>query len=354
MITHVTILIILVVVQPAISVIPCTLINSTFPLANDTINKTCTSVAFVNVTAQGNMMINLSIAAMVQANPTAMSLNVTMKNVSLLNGTVLLIDSGGASSTNSPHVSIFIQNLRGTDGALVFRGSFPAGTSILVTDANMSAKSSAAPKLAQFDTLNPTYAKIVMLVNFSMRNNASFFVKGSIFTATNGIPMYITGPLLVANATIFEFASCNWTASSATSPYSYAFCMLSSPASISNASQWTFTSCSWTASTSLAGSVSYALYMLSSPATISSLSQWTFTSCNWTASSSPGYYSYAFPMLYSPATISSSSQWSFTSCSWAASSTASDTYALYMFYSPATINSIKRFLSCLHHATVWL
>ena len=96
---HVAIIFILVVVQPAIAVIACTLINSTLPVANDTINTSCTSVAFVNVTAQGNMMINLSIAAMVQANPTAMNLTVTMTNVSLLNGTVLLIDSGGSSST---------------------------------------------------------------------------------------------------------------------------------------------------------------------------------------------------------------------------------------------------------------
>ena len=100
--THVAMMIILVVVQPAMAVIPCTVINSTLPLASDTINTTCTSVAFVNVIAQGNMMINLSIAAMVQANPTAINLKVTMKDVSLRSGAVLLIDSGGSSSTTSP------------------------------------------------------------------------------------------------------------------------------------------------------------------------------------------------------------------------------------------------------------
>ena len=123
-----SIMLVFAFLQPIIATIPCIVMNSAIPLANDTINTTCTSVAFVNVVAQGNMMINLSIAAMIQANPTVMNLTVTMTNVSLFNGTVLLIDSSASPSTASLNVSIMIQDLKGSDGALVFRGSFPAGT----------------------------------------------------------------------------------------------------------------------------------------------------------------------------------------------------------------------------------
>ena len=142
--------------------------SSTILLANDTINVSCSDVAFVNVVAQGNMIINLSVTAMVVANP---KITVTMKNVSLMNGVVLVVDSTGYSAGMTsflPSVSIFIQSLIGSDGSLVFRGSFPGGTSILVSDANMTASSAAAPKLAQFDPNYPSYAKILMLVNFSL------------------------------------------------------------------------------------------------------------------------------------------------------------------------------------------
>ena len=76
--TYVAIMwIVLVIVRPAIAVISCVMINSTLPLANDTINASCTSVALVNVVAEGNMTINISLAAMVQANPTAANVTVT-------------------------------------------------------------------------------------------------------------------------------------------------------------------------------------------------------------------------------------------------------------------------------------
>ena len=64
--------------------------SSTVLLANDTINVSCSDVAFVNVVAQGNMIINLSVTAMVVANP---KITVTMKNVSLMNGVVLVSTS---------------------------------------------------------------------------------------------------------------------------------------------------------------------------------------------------------------------------------------------------------------------
>ena len=241
----VAMILMLLAVQPAIAIIPCIVINSTLPLANDTIDTSCTSVAFVNVVAQGNMMINLSVAAMVQANQSAANMTVTIRNVSLLSGAALLIDSNGFSAAG-PTISILVQNLTGTDGALVFIGSFPDGTSILVSDANMTASSSSAPTFAQFDVYHTTFAKVVMLVNFTLRNSASFLMQRSDFIALSssngGIPMYIIGQLTVANASNFDFLSCTWAASSSSTQYSsYAFCMQSSPANIANLSQWTFT-----------------------------------------------------------------------------------------------------------------
>ena len=198
----------------------------------------------MNVVAQGNMVINLNVTAMVAANP---KFTVPIKNLSLMNGAVLVVDSNGWTFT-LPSVSILIQSLTGSDGALVFRGTFPGGTSILVSDVNMTASSATAPKLAQFDPYNPTWAKLVMLVNFSLVNNASFVMQRSTFNATpsanGGFPMYITGTLTVANRSTFAFISNSWIASS-TGSYSYAFYMESSPVTISSSSQWTFTSCSW-------------------------------------------------------------------------------------------------------------
>ena len=52
--TPVTTMLMLLTVHHAIAIIPCTVINSTL-VANETINTSCTSVAFVNVVAQGKM-----------------------------------------------------------------------------------------------------------------------------------------------------------------------------------------------------------------------------------------------------------------------------------------------------------
>ena len=248
-----------IIVQPSLAAIPCIMVNTSLPPGSDTINTSCTSVVFANVTAQGNMMINLSIGAMVQANPAAENITVTLRDLSLLDGAVLVIEGsspygaggggGGGASSTVPKISILVQSLVGSDGALVFIGSFPGGVSILVSDANMTASSVSAPRLDQFDLLNPAYAKVVMLVNLSLTNNASYVVQRSAFDATassNGIPMYINGGLKVANDSRLAFIHCNWTSpSSLASPNTYAVRMEYAPASISSSSQWTLTSCRW-------------------------------------------------------------------------------------------------------------
>ena len=184
-------LLLAIIVQPSLALIPCIMANATLPPGSDTINTSCTSVVFENVTAQGSMMINLSVAAMmVQAsNRAAAIVMVSLRNLALLDGAVLAIDSSGynsadSASSSSPTISILVQSLVGTDGALVFIGSFPAGTSILVSDANMTASSTRAPRLAQFAPIDPSSGKIMMLVNLSLRNNASFVVQRSTFIAT--------------------------------------------------------------------------------------------------------------------------------------------------------------------------
>ena len=101
----------LLAVGQTLAVIPCILTNSTIPPANATINVSCTDVVFVNVVAQGNMMINLSVTAMVAANP---NITVSIKNLSLLDGAVLVVDSSGYSdgmTSSLPRLSILLQSL---------------------------------------------------------------------------------------------------------------------------------------------------------------------------------------------------------------------------------------------------
>ena len=92
-------MLLVIIVQPSLAVIPCTMTNTALLTGNDAINTSCTSVVFVNITAQGNMIINLSIAAlMIQAsNRVAGIVMVSVRNLALLDGAVFAIDSSGYS-----------------------------------------------------------------------------------------------------------------------------------------------------------------------------------------------------------------------------------------------------------------
>ena len=145
----------------ATALIPCFVANMALPTADDMIDANCTSVVLLNVVAEGNMIINLSISGIVLANPNAPSITVTISNLTLMAGAALVIDSRRAHySFFPPMLSIKIQLLSGRNAALVFAGAFPRGSSILVSDMQMTIDNIAiAPKLPLFDIVNPGHAK---------------------------------------------------------------------------------------------------------------------------------------------------------------------------------------------------
>jgi hypothetical protein len=75
------------------------------PLSNHNANNSCTSLVFSNVTARGDMMINISIPAIVGANPSAPGINISLYNVTLEDGSSLVIDSTGYQRAGSRQVS---------------------------------------------------------------------------------------------------------------------------------------------------------------------------------------------------------------------------------------------------------
>ena len=120
---------------------------------NSTVNVSCTSVALSNMVVQGSMMFNISISGIVAANPGSQNITVTVTNMTVQAGAVLAIDCRWYNAiSGGPKVSIMVQSLIGSDGCLVFLGSFPSGTTILVSGAKMTSSTASAPKLPTLDS----------------------------------------------------------------------------------------------------------------------------------------------------------------------------------------------------------
>ena len=170
----------------------CTIIGITLPTANYSVNASCTSVVFSNVVVQGDMTLNISIAGIVMANPTAGCMLVTLDRIVVQTGATVAIDSTGYTETGGgPIVSIVIQSLIGNDGCLAFLGTFPPRTSVLVRGAQMVSSTSAAPMLPNLDPANPTRHKMIMLVNLVLTGNSSMIFFNSSLVATNPTSSFV-------------------------------------------------------------------------------------------------------------------------------------------------------------------
>ncbi len=167
--------------------VPCTVVNEALPLANDTVDASCTQITFVNATADGNMTVTINLTAALQANPESPTIMVSIVNMSLSAGAVLLID---ARSSQSPgiNLSVAVLGLRGPDGALAIGGAFPCRSSILVQHANMTASiATTAPKLALLDPNFPSVGKILMLFNLTVTNGSLVAITDSSLRVTASI-----------------------------------------------------------------------------------------------------------------------------------------------------------------------
>ena len=232
----------------------CSTIGTTLPTADAAVNMSCTSVAFLNVVVQGSMTLNISISGIASANPTVEQITVTISNMTVRTGATLAIDSRGYAAVAAgggvePRVSIMVDSLVGSDGCLLFLGSFPPGTTILVTEAQMKSSTSTAPVHPALDPQRlDAPRKMVMLINLSLTSNASMIFAGSSLVATNPTnfiieAFYITGeaPLAVSNGSSLAIRNCTIATGSGNAFY------MATTATFATCSHLVLSSCTMTA-----------------------------------------------------------------------------------------------------------
>ena len=202
--------ILLLCVEPVGAVDSCSTVNTTFQQSSE-VNASCTTVSLVNNVQAANTSLNISIGSILQANPWALNITVNVTNFTLLNGAALYVDCTGCRSFQSTAaVSLLIQRLSGQNGALVFIGSFPAGTTIAVSDVKMTSDDSipVSPKLPLIDKLNPGVGKMLLLYSLALANGSSLVLRNlSLVVSTNVgcVPVYEIGGLNVTNRSQVTF-----------------------------------------------------------------------------------------------------------------------------------------------------
>ena len=307
-------------------VIPCSLSDTTL-LSSDMIMSSCTSVVLSNVTFHGvGTFANMSIGGILLANPTSPIITLSLLNCIVSGGAVVFIDGivRGTMATMPvmPAVStnILIQSLRGLNGAIVFRGSFPRHTSIIMTSTNMTADSQAiAPTLPSLDPYNATSAKMVMLVDLALVDNSSWTMQNSSLTVIGQVSwyaMFVTGSLVIANESALVMLNIMLSSSFVT------FFATHANISVTKSSKWMVGNSSFLATATDAApagqDLTYdAFYVSLSSVVISDSSQWLFNNCSFSAArTAPGsaVYAYGFDLTLSTLIVQDHSTWAFASC----------------------------------------
>ena len=92
-----------------------------------------------------------------------------------------------------PHkkrLSIMIKWMTAVNSGLAFAGSFPPGTSILVSDGNMTVDNSTiAPKFPMLDDLTNAASKMLLIADLKLTSNASLVIQRQLFTVSLSLPM---------------------------------------------------------------------------------------------------------------------------------------------------------------------
>ena len=299
----------LIVLDLSNAAVPCTVVNATLPSVSDTIDPSCSSIALVNVTVPPNISLNISIAALAIANPSTSIVNVTLSALTLKAGAAVVVDgfvdASSATASTSPNISIMIHSISSANGALVFHGVFPTRTSVLVSDAKMTADNATiASKMAIWDTYFPTYGKIVMLLDVTLSGYSSIAFQRCSFVVNASadiFPMYLIGAINVSNHSTMSLT--NVTASATNQ---HALVLYKGQAAFTQLSNWLFNGCVFT-SVSLNG-----LYADHASVSIASQSLWSLVSC--TLTTSAGAYA-SFYFLNTPLSVGSQSVWTFSACS---------------------------------------
>ena len=233
----------------------CSTQSTMLQLSNTTISASCINVSLSNVSAQGNMFLNVSIAALIASaitsSPSSSVVNLTITNFSAANSAILLVE-GYPFGTNftslfpspAPTLSIVIQSFSGQNGCLVFRGSFPPNATIIVADAVMSSNIAASQTLLWLGDANSTAVpKTAVLASLSLTGSSSvmMFARCSFVVANGaliGYPFYVVGNLSLTGGSTLAFTNV-----SANSTSSVAWYFFSSFILLSQKSSLLFTGC---------------------------------------------------------------------------------------------------------------
>jgi hypothetical protein len=271
-----------------------------------------------NVTVQGNMFLNVSVAAILRANPRA-RITVSILNCTFRAGALLLIDSLGyvvpfVAVSRQPPVSITIAKIITIDGGTAIAGTFPPRTTILVQDSVMSiSNNSIAPKASFLDVGGASnFGKLICLANLSLTTDSSLHIARSALVVLAPFndacfPVLFVGyvrlearsSLAMLNSTIFSSAR-------------DAVAIWFTPITMSGGSQWIFDELRTTASS--------AISLDTSPISMQDGSQWIITNVSMSASI------YTTIWVNGPVSLAGGSMWSIAH----SSLRSADGYGLYL------------------------
>ena len=172
-----------------------------------TVNMSCPEISLTLVTFTHSSALIVPLDTWLRTaqvlSPSLPSLHIVLDRVTLLEGACIVFDAQNitASSSVSGGVIITITQLNGSVGGLVFKGAFPANTSILVKDSEFTINASSP----NFSFVFPKggsqsmSGKGIALVNVTLSNASTFTVINSSFFANVDV-LYESFPLYIGDS----------------------------------------------------------------------------------------------------------------------------------------------------------
>ena len=151
---------------------------------NCTLRDSCGTVMYNNVTFANSTTLNISLSRV--ANADVAELVITFVSCQLESGASIIIDASSASVMGRLlSISVAIVNLTGFDGGILFVGSFPRRSSLLISGANMK-QMGGGPTFAFLDQWRQSFGKSIMLFHINLVDYSSLIIADSTFTGGNG------------------------------------------------------------------------------------------------------------------------------------------------------------------------
>jgi hypothetical protein len=203
------------------TVLGCSVTNTTLhpPSTAFVVSKSCVAVHYTNVVVEGaNTTLTFDVSSFVEANNAAAVINITVLNLTLLDGAAAIVSSadytsGTGGGSEGRTVSVAFRGLTGRDGGLGITGAFPPGTLILIHGANMTEGGSRTPTFVPSLTNITRYSqrKLMIFSNVHLREASSIVVAASSLGDRARLPqidliaLYITGDLMLEEKSTLSF-----------------------------------------------------------------------------------------------------------------------------------------------------